>query len=92
MKKLLSAGIATLALLGAGLAVAADKGPPPTIKTVWLDGKGQSSMADRINKLHADMAAKGWRFVDLEIYTEDGDMEGVFVTYEMDATPAPAAQ
>jgi hypothetical protein len=37
------------------------------------------------------MAAKGWKFVDLAIYTEDGDMEGVFVTYQRDAS-APAEQ
>jgi hypothetical protein len=92
MKNLLAVVVATLAVLGAGLAAAADKAPPPTIKTVWLNGKGQSSMADSVNKLHADMAAKGWKFVDLEIYTEDGDMEGMFVTYERDAEPAPAAQ
>jgi hypothetical protein len=92
MKKLLAAGVATLAIFGAGLAVAADKGPPATIKTVWLNGKGQGSMADSVNKLHADMAAKGWKFVDLEIYTENGDMQGMFVTYQRDAEPAPAAQ
>ena len=92
MKKFLAASVATLALVGAGTVAAADQGPPPTIKTVWLNGKGQSSMATDLNKLHADMAAKGWKFVDLEIYTENGDMQGMFVTYQRDAESAPAAQ
>ena len=80
MKTLLYAALASMAL-AAGPAVAADKSPPSTAKTVWLDGKGQSSMADKVNKLHAEMTAKGWRFASLEVYTEDGDMQGMFVTY-----------
>jgi hypothetical protein len=90
MTKLLAAGIATLAVLGAGLASAADKGPPPTIKTVFVEGHGQGSMADKINKVHAEMAAKGWNFVDLEVYTENSDMQGVFVTYQREAVAATA--
>jgi hypothetical protein len=85
MTNFLAACVATTGLLAAGLAGAAEQGPPATIKTVWLDGKGQSSMADKVNKLHADMAAKGWKFVDLAVYTEDGDMQGLFITYERDA-------
>jgi len=54
------------------------------VKTVFIDGKGQSSFADKVNKTHAEMTANGWSFADLEIYTEDGDMKGVFVTYERD--------
>ena len=80
MKEILTAAIAALSL-ASGLAHAEDKGPPATIKTVWLDGKGQSSMADKVNKLHAEMAAKGWSFASLEVSTEDGDMQGLFVTY-----------
>ena len=79
MKALLIAAVAALSL-ASGVAHAEDKAQP-TIKTVWLDGKGQSSMADKINKLHAEMAAKGWSFASLEVYTEDGDMQGLFVTY-----------
>ena len=79
MKALLIAAVAALSL-ASGVAHAEDKAQP-TIKTVWLDGKGQSSMADKINKLHAEMAAKGWSFASLEVYTEDGDMQGLFITY-----------
>ena len=92
MKNLVATGVATLALFAAGVVTAADKGPPPTITTVWVNGSGQGSMADAVNKVHAQMAAKGWKFVDIEIYTEDGDMEGMFVTYERDAATAAANQ
>jgi hypothetical protein len=52
--------------------------------TVFVDAQGGSrkeGSAKRINKSHADMEAKGWRFADLEPYTENGDLVGFFVTY-----------
>ena len=54
------------------------------VKTVFIDGHGQSGFADKVNKTHAAMAVDGWKFSDLEIYTENGDMKGAFVTYERD--------
>jgi hypothetical protein len=54
---------------------------PATIKTVFVDGKGQSSFADKVDKSHAEMTAKGWKFASLAVYDEDGDMQGAFVTY-----------
>jgi hypothetical protein len=53
-------------------------------KTVWIDGKGYKGFADKVNKTHAEMTANGWKFSDLEIYTENGDMQGAFATYERD--------
>jgi hypothetical protein len=53
-------------------------------KTVWVDGKGWSGFAEKLNKRHAEMQEQGWDFADLEIYTENGDMQGAFVTYERD--------
>ena len=88
MKKLLYVMLAGLALATGSAGAADDKAA--TAKTVWLDGKGQSSMADKVNKLHAEMAAKGWSFASLEVYTEDGDMQGLFVTYVRD--PAATAR
>jgi hypothetical protein len=49
--------------------------------TVWVNGKGQAGFSEKVNAVHAEMEAKGWKFADLEIYTEDGDMQGAFVTY-----------
>lgn len=72
-----------LAVLGVNsVAVADDAGA--TTKTVWVDGKGQDSMAREVSEIHDEMNAAGWRFADLEIYIEDGDMKGMFVTYVRD--------
>jgi len=35
------------------------------------------------------MEKDGWRFADLEVYTENGDMQGIFVTYVRDLPPQP---
>jgi hypothetical protein len=72
-----------LAVLGVNSAVAADD-VSATAKTVWVDGKGQGSMASDVSEMHAKMNKEGWRFADLEVYTEDGDMKGMFVTYVRD--------
>jgi hypothetical protein len=48
---------------------------------VWIDGKGQQGFSEKLNKMHAGMEAKGFKFGDMEIYTEDGDMQGAFITY-----------
>ena len=80
MKNLISATLATLSLFAAMNPLsAADAAVSATAITVWVDGKGQSSMADKANKKHAEMAAQGWRFEGLDVYTEDGDMKGLFV-------------
>ena len=72
-----------LAVLGVNSGMAADDAGA-TAKTVWVDGKGQGSMASDISEMHAEMNAERWRFADLAVYTEDGDMKGVFVTYVRD--------
>lgn len=86
MKKLITAAVAVLTMsVAMSPALAADA------QTVWVDGKGQSSMAKDATKMHAEMAKQGWKFQDLEVYTEDGDMKGLFITYVRDAAPAPSA-
>ncbi len=86
MKKLITAAVAALAM-SAGMGTAfADEA-----QTVWLDGKGQGSMAKDATKMHVEMAKQGWKFQDLEVYTEDGDMKGIFITYVRAAAPAPSA-
>ena len=80
---LTSAFAALLATLGL-FAVASHAKDEPVAQntaTVWIDGKGQQGFSEKLNKMHAQMEAKGWKFGDLEIYTEDGDMKGAFVTY-----------
>lgn len=90
MKTVITGAIATLTMIsGMGVALAADDiKPTTTALTVWVDGKGQGSMAGKVSKSHEEMNAKGWRFADLDVYIEDGDMKGMFVTYVRDAAPA----
>lgn len=38
-------------------------------------------LASNITKKHDEMNARGWRFEDMEIYTENADIEGAFLTY-----------
>lgn len=80
--------------MGGNVAVAADETETQsTTTTVWVDGKGQGSMAREVNKVHDKMSAQGWRYADMNVYIEDGDMKGIFVTYIRNpvpaATPAP---
>jgi len=49
-------------------------------------GAGQN-----LTELHQKYEAMGYNFADLEIYIEDGDLEGFFVTYTV-TTCDPAEQ
>lgn len=44
-------------------------------------------MTKAINKMHARMEAEGWTYKDMGVYTEDGDLQGVFVTYVRQPAP-----
>lgn len=91
MNKTITGTFAALALVaGMNVALAADASQSAA-KTIWVDGSGQSSMADKASKKHAEMAKDGWKFQDLDVYTEDGDMKGLFVTYIREAAAAPSA-
>lgn len=86
MKTLVNSAAIVFAAWTLAAAPAAAQDSPPDAsaaktRTVWVDGKGQKGMADKVNKLHAQMNAEGWAFADLEVYEENGDMEGLFVTY-----------
>jgi hypothetical protein len=37
---------------------------------------------------HAEMALSGWRFAGMVIYTENGDLEGFYVSYTRPAACA----
>lgn len=65
---------------------AADNPTPQTV-TVFVDsiiGFREDSFAKTLSKTHAEYAARGYRFVGMELYNENGDMEGMFVTYQRD--------
>ncbi len=81
------------ALGGAGSTMLTHAGPaqaepttessPETI-TVLIDatfGFRKKHLAKQLTKSHAEFAARGYHFVDMENYVENGDLVGVFVTY-----------
>lgn len=54
-----------------------------TAKTVFVakagDRKGDSAAA--ITAMHEKMGAQGWTVIDVDIYVENGDQWGFFITY-----------
>jgi hypothetical protein len=65
--------------------------------TVFQDvsGVGRKDRAARnMSRKHAAMAEDGWRFADMEVYTENGDLEGFYLTYVRDSAcpESPAKQ
>jgi hypothetical protein len=65
--------------------------------TVFQDVSGvgrKNSAARNMTKKHSEMALQGWRFEDLEIYTENNDLEGFFLTYskDLDCDKIPSEQ
>jgi len=53
-------------------------------KTVWVDVSGfnrKNGAADKMTKLHEEMAKQGYTFIGLDVYTENGDLEGFFCSY-----------
>jgi len=91
MNRMIIGAFAVLTLFTGTNAALADDAGQYAAKTVWIDGKGQGSMADKASKSHAAMAKDGWKFQDMDVYTEDGDMKGLFVTYVREAAPAPSS-
>ena len=47
-------------------------------------------LASNITDRHREMNANGWRFVDMEIYVENADIEGAFLTYARDVPCPPS--
>jgi hypothetical protein len=74
-----AAGLSAMfARTAGGQIVEAEK---PAALTVHIDGHGGGEIANKANEMHAQMARDGWEFADMEPHTEDGDNEGVWVTY-----------
>ena len=60
--------------------------------TVFHDVSGfgrRDRAAARMTERHAEMALSGWRFADMQIYSENGDLEGFYLTYTRAASCAP---
>jgi hypothetical protein len=76
-----AAGLLATVLMFVSASYAKDDPAPQNTTTVWVGGKGESTFAEKLNKMHAEMETKGLKVIDVEIYTENGDMRGAFVTY-----------
>ena len=92
MKTKLAAFIAAFALSAPALAQDDDDASTPGPKvcpnlqasTVFVKdkrGNRKDGSADRLSETHRTAQEQGWDFHDLEIYIEDGDLPGFFVTY-----------
>jgi len=81
-KQVLATAMVAIAMASAP-AVAADKKKETadSVVTVYVSAHGGSSMAKKVNESHAEMEAAGWRFVGLDIHSENGDTEGAWITY-----------
>ena len=92
MKPTFFASLLLAAVLGAGGSillthagtVQAQSSPTADTVTVFVDatlGFRKKHMANQLTKSHAEYAARGYRYVDMAPYNENGDLVGFFVTY-----------
>jgi hypothetical protein len=93
MKSSFLASLLLAVVLGAGGSIlVAHAGPAQTeaasvsgnTVTVFVDatlGFRKKHMANQLTKSHAEYAARGYRYVDMAPYNENGDLVGFFVTY-----------
>lgn len=93
MKPSFSASLLLAAVLGAGGSIALTHAVPVQAETstvsgdtvtVFVDatfGFRKKHMAKQLTKSHAEYAARGYRYVDMVPYDENGDLVGFFVTY-----------
>jgi len=53
-------------------------------KTIFRDASRfsrKNNAAQNMNKKHDEYTKNGWKFVDMETYIENSDLEGFFLTY-----------
>lgn len=93
MKPTFFASLLLAAVLGAGGSILLTHAAPARAQattasadtvTVFVDatlGFRKKHMASRLTKSHAEYAARGYRYVDMAPYNENGDLVGFFVTY-----------
>jgi hypothetical protein len=76
--------VAVATLLG-GVAVmkvrAADPQPPASVTIFVNKSMSGASLATALNKEHARWNDKGYTFAAMDSYIEDGDLQGMWVTY-----------
>ena len=60
------------------------KCPQLQASTVFVPDKAtsrQKGSAKKLSETHKVAEAQGWNFDEMQIYIEDGDLQGFFVTY-----------
>ena len=92
MKSSFLASLLLAAVLGAGGSILVAHAGPAQAEaasvsgdtvTVFVDatlGFRKKHMANQLTKSQAEYAARGYRYVDMAPYNENGDLVGVFVT------------
>lgn len=85
---LLFAFVSNIAFAQKDDADAATPGPGKCAKlqasTVFVpdkSGSRQKGSATKLTESHRNAESQGWNFDEMSIYTEDGDLQGFFVTY-----------
>jgi hypothetical protein len=53
--------------------------------TIYVDahsGSRTKGSASNMTKIHQQFFKEGYQLMDVDVYTEDGDLEGFFVSYK----------
>lgn len=59
-----------------------------TAVTIFVDadfGGRKDHAAKQLTRAHGDFATRGYVVIDVESYTENGDLQGFFVTYRKES-------
>ena len=60
---------------------APEKCPKLQASTVFVSDKGQKGSAGKLTESHKNAESQGWNFDEMSLYTENGDLQGFYVTY-----------
>ena len=61
-----------------------EKCPKLQASTVFVPDKAgnrQKGSAKKLSETHKTAESQGWNFDEMQVYIEDGDLQGFFVTY-----------
>ena len=61
-----------------------DSCPSIQASTIFVpdkSGSRQKGSAKKLSETHDTAEAQGWNYHDMQVYIEDGDLQGFFVTY-----------
>jgi len=59
-----------------------DKCPRSQASTLFVSNRGKrKGSAEKLTESHKNAEAQGWSFDEMSLYTENGDLQGFYVTY-----------